>query len=179
MRPETANSTFTAFLTQKGADLATLTPPTAIQSMIGFYRDIRAEDCDMSEDGDMLLFQWGTYDWGTGAHFSYNITRQFIVNTKPNRSQDVLFKRDFQGNKENDDAYNEDAYDADHMVIIQLSLTMKYPPLENLKAIKSGNRWCVDINELPDFMHFIGACEATQAVQARHDGVIELDMFRP
>jgi hypothetical protein len=26
----------------------------------------------------MLLFQWGTYDWGTGEHFGFNLTRQLI-----------------------------------------------------------------------------------------------------
>jgi hypothetical protein len=24
---------------------------------------------EQQEDADMLLFQWGTYDWGTGEHF--------------------------------------------------------------------------------------------------------------
>lgn len=30
------------------------------------------------EDGDMLLFQYGTYDWGNGKYFEFDITRQFI-----------------------------------------------------------------------------------------------------
>jgi hypothetical protein len=30
------------------------------------------------ENGDMLLFQYGSYDWGKGEFFEFNITRQFI-----------------------------------------------------------------------------------------------------
>jgi hypothetical protein len=29
-------------------------------------------------DGDMLLFQWGTYDWGMGKSFEIDLTRQTI-----------------------------------------------------------------------------------------------------
>ena len=31
------------------------------------------------DDGDMLLFQWGTNDWGDGPAFEVNITRQLMV----------------------------------------------------------------------------------------------------
>ncbi|MDR2633709.1 MAG: hypothetical protein LBC51_08840 [Treponema sp.] len=31
-----------------------------------------------AEDGDMLLFQYGLYDWGKGRFFEFDITRQFI-----------------------------------------------------------------------------------------------------
>jgi hypothetical protein len=33
---------------------------------------------DDDADGDMLLFQYGTYDWGNGKFFEFNVTRQFI-----------------------------------------------------------------------------------------------------
>jgi hypothetical protein len=31
------------------------------------------------KDGDGLLFQYGTYDWGNGEYFQFDITRQFIM----------------------------------------------------------------------------------------------------
>ena len=46
----------------------------------------------------MLLFQWGSHDWGKGRHFELDITRQFIT----------------------DDGEDEDIW--------QLSLTFVYPP---------------------------------------------------
>lgn len=48
------------------------------EMMAEFYHIHRAEDCEVDEDGDMLLYQWGTYDWGAGRWFEINITRQFI-----------------------------------------------------------------------------------------------------
>jgi hypothetical protein len=51
-----------------------------LQVMLDFYAEERAEGCcSVDEDGDMLLYQWGTYDWGHGEHFELNLTRQFIL----------------------------------------------------------------------------------------------------
>ena len=36
-------------------------------------------DCD----GDMLLFQWGTYDWGESRWFEVDLTRQFLLDEEP------------------------------------------------------------------------------------------------
>ena len=47
--------------------------------MTGFYREERAEGCAVDGDGDMLLYQWGTYDWGEGESFELDITRQLIT----------------------------------------------------------------------------------------------------
>lgn len=80
--------------------------------MFAFYQAEKPAGCD-GPDGDMLLFQWGTYDWGTGRHFSLNITRQFI--------EDGL---------QDDDA------------ISQLSLTFRFDPTVELEALGAGNRWC-------------------------------------
>jgi hypothetical protein len=52
--------------------------PVGIDAMIDFYRNTRADDCPLDNDGDMLLFQWGTYDRGDGLELELNITRQFI-----------------------------------------------------------------------------------------------------
>ena len=41
-------------------------------ALFDFYRDNRADGAvfEQHDDADMLLFQWGTYDWGEGEHFS-------------------------------------------------------------------------------------------------------------
>jgi hypothetical protein len=31
--------------------------------MLELYSDVRADGCDLEQDGDMLLYQWGTYAW--------------------------------------------------------------------------------------------------------------------
>jgi hypothetical protein len=51
-----------------------------IDAMLDFYRSTRADDCSLDADGDMLLFQWGTYDWGQGERFELDLTRQLTPN---------------------------------------------------------------------------------------------------
>ena len=61
--PEAALDPTVAFYQQ--ARIERLAAAEALELMAAFYRDVRAEDCDLDADGDMLLFQWGVYDWGT------------------------------------------------------------------------------------------------------------------
>ena len=50
-----------------------------INASIELFNNIKVEEVDSDyEDTDMLLFQYGTYDWGSGENFEFNITRQFI-----------------------------------------------------------------------------------------------------
>jgi hypothetical protein len=62
----------------KAPQLSSLSPADGIAVMLAFYHDERAEGCEIDEDGDMLLYQWGCYDWGQGEYFDFNITRQFM-----------------------------------------------------------------------------------------------------
>lgn len=70
-----ACSTFENHLQTKGLALDQLDASSAVDATLEFYRDERADDVDLDEDGDMLLFQWGTYG---GASFQYDLTRQLI-----------------------------------------------------------------------------------------------------
>jgi hypothetical protein len=63
------------FLKSRSASLDTLSVRDGIDAMIDFYRTVRTDDCDLESDGDMLLFQWGTYGRG---RFEVDITRQFV-----------------------------------------------------------------------------------------------------
>ena len=60
-----------------------LTIDSVIQLSIQLYNDLKVYGAsDSAElDNDMLLFQYGTYDWGDekGNHTSFDITRQFIL----------------------------------------------------------------------------------------------------
>lgn len=61
-----------------GGRLKDILPAAGIGGMLEFYADERADGCEIDADGDMLLYQWGTFDFGNGASFQLNITRQFI-----------------------------------------------------------------------------------------------------
>lgn len=115
-------------------DLDTLDVVEAIGLMLTFYEDERVEGREVSNDGDMLLYQWGTYDWGEGEAFEFDITRQLIG----------------PGGEDED--------------IFQLSLTFRFAPTIESRAIESGNRWCSRPEEAESFRDFIHQSAAFQAV---------------
>ena len=47
------------------------------ESVYEVYRDIRIFGFT-DEEQDMLLFQYGVFDWGQGERFELDLTRQFI-----------------------------------------------------------------------------------------------------
>jgi hypothetical protein len=127
MRCDEASSQFDKRLQFRGLELSHLAPNVGFSEMFAFYRDVRPVDCvPIEDDGDMLLYQWGTFDWGQGKYFNLNLTRQFIVE-----------------GVEDDDA------------IFQLGLTFFYAPSRVLEALEQGNRWCHSPAELADFEQFV------------------------
>lgn len=116
----------------KGIDLTTSTPREGIQLMLAFRAQAACAAC--SED--MLLYQWGTYDWGNGKQFELDITRQFI-----------------EAALDDDDA------------ISQLSLTYKFQPTKNLDALGIGNCWEDQTAAFPEFIlrspSFMAVADAT------------------
>jgi hypothetical protein len=148
MRVEDAAAELERHFARRGEVEAALTPAEAAASMLAFYRDIRAEGCDVEQAGDMLLFQWGTHDWGGGPRFEIDVTRQFIV-----------------GVGDDDD-------------ITQLHLTFRFEPDEDLRALGAGNRWCRSPKELTEFTAFVESHPAYRAVGRRADGEQDFAMER-
>lgn len=93
----------------------------------------------------MLLYQWGTYDWGPGEFFELNIARQLIF-----------------------EASGEDNH------IWQLSLTFKYVPSSRFGAIGAGNKWCENVTGLQEFQHFVLSSQAFEVAQSAEPKDIEL-----
>jgi hypothetical protein len=56
------------------------TPRAALQAMVDFYVAERAEGCDVDDDGDMLLCEWGRHrpPVTVGEQGYFSITRQFM-----------------------------------------------------------------------------------------------------
>ena len=139
INPQRAEAEFLKFLENRGESVQRLLPTAAVEAMIAFYREVRADGCDLAEDKDMLLFQWHAYESHTGAPFVYDITRQFI----------------FGEDEDND--------------IWQLRLTFEFEAIEPLVAIGDGNRWCQSPDELEAFEEFVRTHAATMAVGRRFD----------
>jgi hypothetical protein len=130
---------FREFAAGRGSMIENLSASEAVDLMAAFYRDVRADDCDLDADGDMLLFEWGVYEGLHGETFMYDITRQLVPEPV--------------GDEE------------PHDFIGQLSLALEFPSSGAVGEITAGNRWCYRPAELDDFLAFVQECEATAAVE--------------
>jgi hypothetical protein len=136
MTPKTAKSEFERHLHQSHTRITDLTPTEGVRLMLEFYRNVRADGCELGQDGDMLLFQWGTHKFSGERSFQINLTRQFIM------------------------AGLED----EDVPMVQLSLTFHFAPSAELEALKSGNQWCGMPDTLRDFEAYVTSTAAYQAV---------------
>jgi hypothetical protein len=134
--PQHALLEFVRVLASRGLTEHTLSVADGFEALFAFYRDERplGQHFERDGDADMLLFQWGTYDWGKGEHFSLSLTRQLIVS---------------------DEAEDE--------AIWQLSLTFEFEPDTELRELGSGNRWCHFPLELTEFREYVRTSAAFAA----------------
>ena len=152
MKAQEALTEFEAMIEASGKSLQELSAKEAVKLMTDFYLTIRAEDCSVDEDRDMLLFQWGAYDWGEGKYFEYDITRQFMF--------EVMCKED-----------GEEWEDED---VWQLSLTLKFQAAGKPKELE-GDRWCAGPEDVTAFVEFVDAHEATRHVSDEKPILVELN----
>ncbi len=145
MKPETAATEFVNFMARRALVRQDLTPEQGVPAMLAYYREERANGLSFERDADMLLYQWGTYDWGRGESFELNITRQLIL------------------------------YEGDDQDIWQLRLTFNFKPTDTLRDLRRGDRWCANPGELAEFENFIRASEAYRAVAALNPVTLDLD----
>jgi hypothetical protein len=131
MAPDDAQAEFTKRLRAHGFEPAGVSLGVGFSEAFAFYRDVRPVGCAEDPDCDMLLFQWGTYDFGEGRYFNLNLTRQFIL----------------------DGAEDDEG-------IFQLGFTFLYTPSPALEALRDGNRWCRSPAELPEFQRYVTSSEA-------------------
>lgn len=145
MHARDAELAFRAFLAAEGIDVARADSAVGVGAMIRFYAQERANDCDVTRDEDMLLFQWGSYDWGQGEKFEIDVVRQVVL---PDESDDEA--------------------------IWQLHLTYRYPVTDGLRALGAGDRWCAAPSDLTDFERYVSALPLNAAVAARVDADVEI-----
>lgn len=149
MTVQTIRNRFLQYLRESGTPLRTLTPAQAIERVIEFYEKYRVAHCHLDEDGDMLLNQWGLYDWGEGdgEHFEWNLTRQILTA----------------------------AGDGDEE-IAQLSLTFQYAQESALKSLGEGEMECDDPDEVAEFRASVEKSKAFVAVCQRTPTAVTLSL---
>ncbi len=145
MKAERAESAFRGRLMTAGLHLDGMITTQGVNAMLAFYEDERADDCDIDADGDMLLFEWGSYDSGNGESFNLCITRQLIF-----------------GGYEDENIW-------------QLRLIFNFPPTGEFRDLDAGDRWCASPDELPEFREFINGSDAFKAVTHKLCETVELN----
>ncbi len=104
-----------AFVRQRNLTVEGLTAHQTVATMIDWYRTEHVVDAD----SDMLLVQWGVYDWGSGPSFEYDVTRQMTSS----------------------------ATDGEGMW--QIHITLHYAPSAEAVAVEAYDRWCADRPAVP------------------------------
>ena len=144
MKPTDSVAAFEEMDEAAGIPLLELIPRVGVEQMLSFFEATQAEGCT-AQSQDMLLFEWGTYDWGEGVSFELGISRQFI-------------ETGAEGEPE----------------ISQLRLVFKYAPSSELSAFGEGNRWCNSRLEVPEFAQYIQASPPFRAVAEQEASSVRL-----
>jgi DNA-binding CsgD family transcriptional regulator len=81
VRPGQSERIFRELVVRRGSAVERLTPHEGFDAMLRFCADDRLSHGDVEQDDDMLLFQWGTYDWGAGPQFEFDDTdgKRFVL----------------------------------------------------------------------------------------------------
>jgi hypothetical protein len=154
MTSSEAKDRLSEFISATTGGLDAIRPPDMIKLMAVFYRDERASDCDFSDDGDMLLFEWGVYSWG-GEAFRVKIIRQFIPR---GGDDDDVFQLALAVHYPPD----EEARSAATTAI----------------ASRKSNRWCSSPDELSEFLDFVLSSPALALAACRVPFKITLEYHR-
>lgn len=146
MNPEDSLLIFQDRVTRAGLSLEKLIPAETLAQMMAFYREVRAERCHLDEEGDMLHFEWGSFDWGQGETFHVEFTRQFIL----------------PGNEDEDG-------------MSQLFVRLHYPATVGLRALGEGSQWCESPDVAAAFEESVLASPAYRAVVTQPSDAITME----
>lgn len=145
MKPSNSVVSLNEFLALRGLNPSELSIPQLVEGTLSFYQSVRASGLAKDPQADMLLFQWGVFDWGQGERFEFDITRQFI----------------------SAGAFGDDA-------ISQLNCTAYFAPTPELRAIPAANHWCRSISDIESFSTFIHSSAAYHAVSSSKPLLVSL-----
>lgn len=149
LAPRDVEARFRARLTEAGVDLER---PTAAdvdrtwEVMRDFFSDTPVRGTE-PEDGDALLAQYGTYDWGDGEHFELDLTRQLIY-----------------GDRGDDDMF-------------QLNCTFRFTPTDELRGTGQGNLWSFDAPSVDAFFADAMRLQGFRVVRETRPRPVGLDVF--
>jgi hypothetical protein len=140
-----AETTYQRFLDARGLTLDDSDGEVVISALLDWYETERADDAaPIKDDGDQLLFQWGTYDWGAGPFFEVSLARQLIASSAADES------------------------------IRQLSLTFRYPATEHTEGLYRDAWWCRGPEDVPGFRDDILSNPVIELVRGQAPTMVRL-----
>ncbi len=148
MKAKSAKTKFLKRLESLGISLDSITVEKGVQAMIEYYTEERTDGCEFDSDGDMLLVEWGTYDWGKGESFEVSIVRQLI---------------------ETDEEESEPR---------QLNLRFTFPPKVGKSAKQGSSQWCESLEGIEDFREFVFNSVVLKKVGDENPESVELQFGR-
>jgi hypothetical protein len=123
---------FRQLVNDHGLRVQDIDAASALDLMTEFFDTTDVTGLAPDAPGDMLLFQTGTYDWGQGPSFQYDLTRQLIAAEPPDQGDDAFW---------------------------QLSLTLHYEPTSETAALASETLWA-EPAELTSFVNHVASSDA-------------------
>ncbi len=119
--PQDLKAGFDHFAKVTGVDLETDPCRTVFDAMLRYYADVRVNGCDPGDDEDMLLVDWGSYDWGDGRAYEVDLSRLVVL---PGRTDDD---------------------------VVQLHIVYRFPNEGALAKIPVGNDWWGSPSKVAEF----------------------------
>jgi hypothetical protein len=120
--PLELEAAFRQFAGEAGVDLDNDPHPRVFATMLRFYAEVRAEGCDPGDDEDMLLLDWGSYDWGAGRAYEIDLTRQLVL---PGRGAEEDLR--------------------------ELHVVYRFPNTGPLASVPQGNDWWGSPDQIDEF----------------------------
>lgn len=149
MHPTDSASTFENALAASGLTVAELDAQQALAQMLSFYRDVRAEGCDIAEEEDTLIWRWKVGSQTESPVLLVEIIRSFI-----------------EPGTEDEDGMS------------QLCLSLQFELTDTLRALgKGGSLWCGSPQESEAFERSVLDSHACQALASLKPTAVELVWF--
>ena len=133
MKPSASENALRQHFKKAQIDPTEFTVRELVDTVIGFYQSQRASGLSSDPDSDILLFQWGKYDWGEGEHFEVDMVRQFA-------------KRQLFGGP----------------ILSQLHATAYFEP-SGFAGISASDFWCHSVEKSGEFREQVLASTAFEA----------------
>ena len=140
---------FAHFAGAGGVDLENDSHAQVFDTLLRFYAQVRVNGCDPADDEDMLLLDWGSYDWGEGRAYEVDLSRQVVL---PGRTDEA---------------------------VVELHVVYRFPNTGELAKIPVGNDWWGSPGTVDEFAEVLTANVALAAAAGAEPLSVEIYQESP